>query len=73
MKHSLTLEKCAELTSTRLLTEDLCIDMRAAADWQLIQVMTWLDKNLSNYAFKPFYELIPDLKEAMRPQQQEES
>ena len=47
--------------------------MRAAADWQLEQVMRWLEENLSNYAddgyFKPFYESIPDFKEAMRPQE----
>ena len=49
-------------------------DMRAAANWQLEQVMNWLDKHLTNY-LDPDYlgscESIPDLeddlKKAMRP------
>ncbi len=54
--------------------------MRKAADWQLRQVMKWLDANLNDYTdnnylndCKPFYELMSDLKEAMRPTTQEES
>ena len=53
-------------------------EMRAAADWQLEQVMKWLDKNLTNYTDDdylgdclPFYMLESDLKQAMRPTQQE--
>jgi hypothetical protein len=50
--------------------------MRAAADWQLEQVMKWLDEHLTNY-LDPDYlgscESIPDLedhlKKAMRPQE----
>jgi hypothetical protein len=49
---------------------------RAAADWQLEQVMKWLDKNLTNYTDNdylgdclPFYMLESDLKKAMRPQE----
>ena len=49
-------------------------EMRAAADWQLDQVMKWLDKNLNNYTdnddlgdCSPFYMLESDLKKAMRP------
>ena len=52
--------------------------MRAAADWQLEQVMKWLDKHLTNY-LDPDYlgscESIPDLeddlKKAMRPTQED--
>jgi hypothetical protein len=51
--------------------------IRAAADWQLKQVMKWLGKNLSNYTddfpyhddMRPLYRLEDDLKEAMRPTQ----
>ena len=35
MTHPLTLEKISDLSSTRLLTEDICNDMRKSADWQL--------------------------------------
>ena len=50
-------------------------DMRAAADWQLKQVIEWI-KGRPNY--DPLYlhsecrRMIADLKEAMRPQQQQE-
>ena len=50
--------------------------IRAAADWQLKQVMEWLGKNLSNYTddsylgdMSPLHKLEDDLKEAMRPTQ----
>ena len=48
-------------------------DMRAAADWQLEQVIEWLetaleyDPELANT--RPYIHL--DLKEAMRPQQED--
>ncbi len=51
-------------------------NMRAAADWQLKQVMKWLDKNISNYTdddylgdCEPLHKLQDDLKKAMRPQE----
>lgn len=55
-------------------------DMRTAYDKgrddQLEQVMKWLDENLSNYTdddylgdCEPLYKLEGDLKEAMRPQE----
>ena len=80
MTHPLTNEKAINLfpweqlidTSNSFATQDA---MRTAADWQLEQVMTWLEENLSNYAddgyFAPFWELKPDLEEAMRPQEEE--
>ena len=58
-------------------------DMRAAADWQLEQVIEWLKNNLdpsmdimqvweNKYAIND-YRVIANLKKAMRPQQQEDS
>ena len=48
--------------------------MRATADWQLEQVMEWLEENLDNYTdddylgdCEPIYKLGLDLKKAMRP------
>ncbi len=50
--------------------------IRAAADWQLKQVMKWLDKNLSNYTDDAYLgdcdhinDLAGHLKKAMRPTQ----
>jgi len=50
--------------------------MQAAADWQLEQVMEWLDKHLINYSdddycgrCKSINDLEDDLKKAMRPQE----
>ena len=52
-------------------------DFRAGADWQLEQVMKWLDENLSNYTdddylgdCEPLHKLEDDLKKAMRPTQE---
>jgi hypothetical protein len=42
-------------------------EMRNAADWQLEQVIEWLKDELD---YDP--NLLLDLKEAMRPQQQED-
>ena len=51
--------------------------VRAAADWQLDKVLEWLNENLSNYTDDtylgdsyPLYNLERHLKEAMRPQQE---
>ena len=51
--------------------------MRTAADWQLEQVIEWLDENLCNYNtgstescpgfFLPMSRLTVDLAKAMRP------
>ena len=51
--------------------------MRSAADWQLEQVMKWLDENLSNYTDDDYNDdcdsihlwMRDDLKKAMRPQE----
>ena len=85
--HPLTDEICADILpkrsfglcnlseihlNTRVLGEVRhCNDMRAAADWQLEQVIEWLetaleyDPELANT--RPYIHL--DLKEAMRPQE----
>ena len=56
-------------------------NMRAAADWQLEQVIKWLH-SMNQYEYLYAYpvdpeldkdELIADLKKAMRPQQQEDN
>lgn len=53
--------------------------MQAAADWQLEQVMKWLDENISNYTdddylgdCEPLHKLEGDLKKAMRPTKTQE-
>ena len=46
-------------------------DLRAAADWQFEQVLEWL-KECPNYDLETYTglaSLIHDLKEAMRPQE----
>ena len=72
MTHPLTFEKIAAISKQRLITMDLTEDMRSAADWQLEQVIEWLetaleyDPELANT--RPYIHL--DLKEAMRPQEE---
>jgi len=57
---------------------DLCTfnadDMRAAADWQLEQVIEWLKEHAAEYSYEDYYGacynengLLDDFKEAMRP------
>jgi hypothetical protein len=46
-------------------------DMRAAADWQLEQVIEWIEE-CSNYDLdfhSECHRMIADLKQAMRPQE----
>ena len=76
MKHPLTFQDVAEISKQRLLTMELCDDMRAAADWQLEQVMKWLDEHLTNYSDADYLgscesinDLEDHLKKAMRPQE----
>lgn len=65
MNHPPTDEMCEQITDTI---------WRASADWQLERVIEWLeteleyDPELANT--RPYIHL--DLKEAMRPQQQED-
>ena len=55
-------------------------DFRTAADWQLEQVMRWLDENLDDYTtdtdpgfFYPMRKLPYDLNQAMRPTQEDQA
>jgi hypothetical protein len=80
-EHPLTDEKALNLFSFERLidtSEPISIEdaMRTAADWQLEQVMKWLDENLSNYTdddylgdCEPLHKLQDYLKKAMRPQE----
>lgn len=46
---------------------------RSAADWQLEQVLNWLESELGRAGYGheiDVYDVIEDLKQAMRPQQQ---
>lgn len=70
-KHPLTLQDIADLSKQRLITADLCDDMRAAYDLghddQLEQVVEWLKDNLKGSYYLD--SVIKELLEAMRPQE----
>jgi len=81
-QHPLTDEICLDLLLSTFDQNNggLLMDMRAAADWQLEQVIEWLATNLDfacyltsdGYASdgrdqKDVYVVIQDLKKAMRP------
>ena len=80
-EHPLTDEKARSLFSfERLLdmSQPLEIEdcMRTAANWQLEQVMKWLDEHLTNYSDADYLgscesinDLEDHLKKAMRPQE----
>ena len=79
--HPLTDKKALSLFSFEQLTDasqPITIEdaMRTAADWQLEQVMKWLDEHLTHYSDADYLgdcESINDLeghlKKAMRPQE----
>jgi len=88
MTHPLTDDICDDLSSCiTILTapgdpdpyicpQYVADDMRAAADWQLEQVMNWLDEHLINYSDDDYCgrcasinDLEDHLKKAMRPQE----
>ena len=74
-KHPLTDEICDQITDKlSIFSIEDC--MRDAADWQLEQVMKWLDENLSNYTddtylgdCEPMSRLTHDLEGAIRSTQ----
>lgn len=76
-QHPLTDKKTEKLLVPEIIQDGTISDaMRLAADWQLEQVMKWLDENLSNYTdddylgdCEPLHKLEGDLKKAMRPQE----
>ena len=65
-QHPLTDDKCYELWSGNLHENDR---MRAAADWQLKQVIEWVSKSGWHFFEHSMYEMdfIYELKKAMRP------
>ena len=74
-QHPLTDETCNELSIFPLKALDdkyagvMMTDMRAAADWQLEQVIEWI-KECPSYDLETCFGLdrmITDLKKAMRP------
>lgn len=88
MTHPLTDKMCEDLMqriSKYPYTDDVIEDMRSAADWQLEQVIKWIQEHvtpdshysepdgngdeLSSYIITD--SIVDDLIEAMRPQQQE--
>jgi hypothetical protein len=57
-------------------------DMRAAADWQLEQVIEWLKDNMPKYVYQDYYgadeqqevfKTLENLKLAMRPTTQDDN
>ena len=84
MTHPLTDKICEglmERTSKYPYTDDVIVDMRSAADWQLEQVSKWLDDNVGmlllcaepgvgdRYLESLENEFIQSFKETMRPQE----
>ena len=68
--HPLTDEICEglmERTSKYPYTDDVIVDMRAAADWQLEQVLRFMEEN--GFGIRK----ILLLKDAMRPHQEDNS
>ena len=57
------LDKCGEVAANYIMS-----DMRSAADWQLEQVIDWIEEYLTAGDV-----ISESLKEAMRPQQQEDT
>ena len=67
MTHPLTFETIAAISKQRLITMDLTEDMRSAADWQLEQVIEFLEDCPDCYEMP---RVIKELKQAMRPQEE---
>ena len=78
-QHPLTDEMCFQLSGLDSSYPDYCVewhreDMRDAADWQLEQVIKWLE----DYPWSDVIiyngedALIEEFKKAMRPQQQQQ-
>ena len=73
MTHPLTDETCENISVFNLSEwgdtgDGIKEDMRAAADWQLEQVIEWLKDEL-DYRSDIDPNLLSDLKKAMRPQE----
>ena len=59
-EHPLTFQDIAKISKQRLITTELCDDMRAAADWQLAQCLDYIRTTQGDNAMVSFME-------AMRP------
>jgi hypothetical protein len=75
-QHPLTDEICEGLVTFPLESEHDYIEMRAAADWQLEQVIDWLKNCNMNHSLSydgeyrsDRYLVINAFREAMRPQE----
>ena len=70
-QHPLTDEICDGLVHFHLESRHDYFEMRAAADWQLEQVIEWLESNTDDYVGAGCYFLtesfLDDFKKAMRP------
>ena len=75
-QHPLTEEICKGLVPFYLISKHDYIEMRAAADWQLQEVVEWIRTNPWVGSDCPIYDfeeeedrlrLIEDLRQAMRP------
>jgi len=73
-QHPLTDDKCFEIWSRNLYENEW---MRAAADWQLKQVIEWMRDNLQDHRYSGIGidvdYVIEALAQDMRPQQQEDN
>jgi hypothetical protein len=78
-EHTLTDEMCEVIATEKQWADNIGVvlfrhsDMRAAADWQLEQVIEWIKECPDCYDLDFHSEsrrMIADLKQAMRPQQQ---
>jgi len=70
-QHPLTDEICKSIAASY--PYEVTEDMRAAADWQLDQVIKWAQRNCWCWFEKSSQKksFIVELEKAMRPQQQE--
>ena len=82
-QHPLTDDTCRQLANIRGRLGLAEIDfMRAAADWQLEQVIKWLKDNMPKYVYQDYYgadeqqevfKTLENLKLAMRPTTQDDN
>jgi len=96
MTHPLTDKTCEDLPGASCITiltapgdpdpyicpQYIADDMRAAADWQLEQVIEWLKDNMPKYVYQDYYgadeqqevfKTLENLKLAMRPTTQDDN
>ena len=71
MAHPLTDDICTDLVSFTLESEHDYIEMRAAADWQLEQVINWLIEYIFDHSLHVIEDLPEELAQSMRPTQEE--